>query len=238
MFPRRKSLAHPMAALGAILRRVGRIHSDHFTASVCSFARKDRTELTPAGVTDALGEMMVFHHPAHVQIFNGNRVKFLHDVQCRLMVKVRALPLNFLMLARQKFYRLTSAVASSVCSAGHLTLSGLQFPLCRAQVFRILNHFTGRESGEVLNPNVNSDCIASLREESGLILFNRKDHVPPICLTFDRAGFDRPFNLTGQTNAARTDPGEMKLIPFKAKRPFHLREGEGIVPIFRGRDRR
>ena len=43
MLSRRQSLAHSMAALRAILRRVARIHFDHFTTGAFSLALKRKT---------------------------------------------------------------------------------------------------------------------------------------------------------------------------------------------------
>src|SRR5262245_5660777 len=90
---RGERLAHPMAALRAILRRVGRIHLDYLTASFFRFARQDRDELTPSRVADALGEMMIPDHHSHVQIFNGDCVKLLDEIERLLVMEVCALAL-------------------------------------------------------------------------------------------------------------------------------------------------
>src|SRR5262249_54218047 len=55
----RQSLAHSVATLRAVLRRIGWIHLDYHTAGAFSLARQDQDELTPSRVTDALGEMMI-----------------------------------------------------------------------------------------------------------------------------------------------------------------------------------
>src|SRR5262245_28148315 len=87
---RSEGLAHPMAALRAVLRRVGRIHLDYLTTSFFRFVRQDRDELTPSCVADALGEMMILNHSSHVQIFNGDCVKLLDEIEHRLVIEVRA----------------------------------------------------------------------------------------------------------------------------------------------------
>src|SRR5919198_4620764 len=209
-----ESLAHTMAALRAILRRVGRIHFDYLTASFFRFVRQDRGELTPSCVADALGEMMVLNHSSHVQIFNCDRVKLLNEIERRLVVKVRALALNLLMLLRQQPDRFSPSLRSFL-AARDPALSRFQLAFGLTQKFRVLNCFASRESGEVFNPDINPDRLASLREESALIFFNRKDHVPTIGLALDRASLDRPFDWTGKADTARTDLRQVKLITFE-----------------------
>jgi putative transposase len=227
MFSRGESLAHSVTTLRAILRRVGRIHLDYLTASLFRFALQDQDELTPSHVADALGEMMILHHSSHVQIFDGDCVKLLDEIERCLVVEVRALASNLLMLPGQQFDCLTPAIASLVRTARDFALSSLQFPLGLAQKLRIFDSLTRRQRGEVFNADINSHCVASLREEPGLVLFNRKGHVPTIGLTLNCAGLDRPFNRTGETNPAGADLGEMKFVAFEPESA--LRIGEGII---------
>ena len=94
VFSRGESLAHSLTALRAILRRVGRIHLDHDTAGLFRLARKDQDEFIPSRVTDALGVMMILHHPFDVQIFDGDRVELSHDLDRRFMMNIGALASN------------------------------------------------------------------------------------------------------------------------------------------------
>src|SRR5262245_41385049 len=98
MLSRGERLAHSVATLRAVLRRVGWIHLDDHTAGAFSLARQDQDELTPSRVTDALGEMMILHHPSHVQIFDGHRVELSHNLERRLVVKISASAPDFLVL--------------------------------------------------------------------------------------------------------------------------------------------
>src|SRR5215475_917413 len=113
----REGFAHSLTTSRAILRRVGRIHLDHDTASLFRFARKDQDELIPSRVTDALGEMMILQHPFDVQIFDGHRIEFAHDFERRLVMEIGALASNLLMLPGQKSNRLASAIAPLVRTA-------------------------------------------------------------------------------------------------------------------------
>src|SRR5262249_40955851 len=151
---RGERLAHSVTALRAILRRVGWIHLDDHTAGAFSLARQDQEELAPSRVTDALGEMMILHHPFNVQIFDGHRVKLSHDLKRRLVMEIRASALNLLMPLLKQFDRFSSSLRP-LFTSGDFALSGLQFPFGFAQEFRVLDHLACRERGEVLDPDIN-----------------------------------------------------------------------------------
>ena len=117
VFSHRQCFAHSLTTSRAILRRVGRIHLDHYTASFFRFARQDQYEFIPSRVTDALGEMMILHHPFDIQIFHGDRVELAYDLERRLVMKIGALASDLLMLPGQKLNRLASTIAPLVRTA-------------------------------------------------------------------------------------------------------------------------
>jgi len=225
MFSHSESLAHSMTALRAILRRVGWIHLNYHTAGAFSLARKDQDELAPSRVTDALGQTMILYHPSHVQIFDGNRVKLAHDLKRRLVVKIRALALNLLMFLLKQSGRFSSPVRS-LFTPGDFALSSLQLRFGLTQKFWVLYSLARREGGEILNPDIYANRVAGLGEESGLVLFDGEGHIPSVRLSLDRAGLDCPFYWPGETNAARANLRQMKLVAFETKAA--LRIGEGI----------
>jgi hypothetical protein len=142
-----------------------------------------------------------------LRILARNRVKFLHDIQCSLVMKVSSLPRNFLMLLRQKFDCLSSSVASFVTPARDLALRGFQPPLRSSQILRIRYRLAHRKSRKVLYPYIYSRSLACFRKEAALILFHRKDHIPTVSFTLYRAGFDSAFNGTRKMNTTRSDSG-------------------------------
>jgi hypothetical protein len=225
MLSRSERFALSVTTFRAILRRVGRIHLDYLTASFFRFARQDQNELIPSCVADALRKMMILHHPFNVQIFDRNRIKLSHDLERRLVVKIRALSPDFLMFLLQQIDRLASVIASLVHSARDFALSSLQFTFGLAQKFRILDYFTSRECGEVLDPDINPYRLAGLGEESGLVLLNSKDRIPAISLSLNRTGLDGSFNWTGETKAARANLRQLKLVAFKPKPALWVSEG-------------
>jgi hypothetical protein len=221
-----QTLAHPASTLRAILGRVRWIHLDYHPASVRSFAREDRDELPPSGITNALCEMMIFHHPFHIQFFDGNRVELSDDIERRLVMKIRALALNLPMLLLKQFDRLPSPITSLIGTARDATLSGLQFLFRRPVGLRIVDCLTGREHGEVLNPDIDPNRFAGLWNEPAVVLLDDKNDIPAVSFALDRAGLDRSFDWTGETDAARADFRQVKLVALKPESALWI--GEGI----------
>jgi putative transposase len=226
VFSHRQCFAHSLTTSRAILRRVARIHLDHYTASFFRFARKYQDELIPSRVTDALGEMMILHHPFDVQIFHGDRVELAYDLERRLVMKIGALASDLLMLPGQKLNRLASPIAPLVRTARDSALRSLQFAFRLSEKFRVLDCFSCRESGEILNPDINPNRLAGFRKVAALILFNCEDHIPTVGFTFNHAGFDRSLNRTREMDPAGTDLGQVKFVALEAETA--LRVGEGI----------
>ena len=220
----RQRLAHATAALGAVLRRVGRVHLDHFTASIRSFACEDHGELVPARVTDTFGEMMVFDHPAHVQIFDGDVIVRANHIKRRLVVKVCTLSFDVQMLPRQNIDGLPASVAALVLSARNGALCRLQFTFGGGVVFRVFNSMAVGQRGKALYAQINPCRLPGFRDEAGLIGFNSKNHVPAIGFSLDRAGFDFAFNWTGKTDAARADFAQMQLVACETETALRVDE--------------
>src|SRR5262245_65454364 len=109
------------------------------------------------------------------------------------------------MLPGENSYRLASAISHLVRTARDSPLSRLQFAFRLPEKFRVLDCFSRRECGEILNPDIDPNRLAGFRKEPGLILFDCEDHIPTVGFTFSHAGFDRSFNRTGETDAAGTD---------------------------------
>jgi REP-associated tyrosine transposase len=227
MFSYPETLRHSVTTFRTFLRRVGRIHFDHPSTSFFRFVRQDHNELTPPRVTDALRQMRILDHPFDVQIFDRDRVELSHDFERRLVMKIRPLPTKFLMLPRQQSNRLPPPVASLVHSARDSALRCLQFSFGLSQEFGILGHLAGRERGEMLDPDIDPNRSAGFGEVPGLILLDRKDHIPTIRFTLDRAGLDLAFDRTGETNPARADFRQVNFVALQSEPA--LRIGEGIV---------
>src|SRR5215475_15019578 len=80
----------PVAAIAANLTRVSWVHSFKRPASVLSFAFRYCEKASPGHVADGLREVMVFHHPSNVQIFDRDSVKSSYKIGRYLVVKILA----------------------------------------------------------------------------------------------------------------------------------------------------
>ncbi len=80
------------AAARADLTGVGRRHSDHSSPSVCCCGCEDAQELAPARVLNRLGQIVVLEQVGDLQVFMRDRVVLSHELECRLVVEVGALP--------------------------------------------------------------------------------------------------------------------------------------------------
>jgi len=65
----------PVAAIAASLTRVSGVPSFKRPASVFSFAFRYLEKLAPGNVKNGLCETGILHHPANVQIFDGDPVE-------------------------------------------------------------------------------------------------------------------------------------------------------------------
>ena len=92
-----KTLGHTLPTAATVLAGVGRWHGDDSTPSVCCLGFEDGTELRPARIADALGEVAIPHHVGDLQIFEIDGVVVAEQLQRRLVVEVGALPLHRLM---------------------------------------------------------------------------------------------------------------------------------------------
>ena len=97
-----ETFLHPFATAAAILAGIGRWHRDNSTPGSCCLGVEDRTELRPAGITDALGEVVVPYHSADLQSFEIDGVRLAHQEERGFMMEVAALPLHLLLLALQE----------------------------------------------------------------------------------------------------------------------------------------
>ena len=112
VFPLRQGFTHSVTAAATFLRCVGRGNFPDSFRSFFRFRLKCLEESSPRGIANAFGKMMIFHHAFYVQVFNGDFIEALQQIQAYLVGKVLALPLHFKMLARQQVYGFTAVHAA------------------------------------------------------------------------------------------------------------------------------
>jgi hypothetical protein len=116
MCSNRQRLLNKLATLGAFLRRVARIDSDHLTASARSLATQDRQKRAPRGIQNALCQFRS-RQAANVQVFDNDRLVRIRISLRGLEVKVAALAFDFQMRLRRTTRHLATATTAFFPSA-------------------------------------------------------------------------------------------------------------------------
>src|SRR5260221_5743481 len=101
----------------ALLRREARGDADHLMAGSFSPVFKDAEKRAPTGVVNALGTMMVAHHPADIQVLHADAAVPLGIVLGGLAVEVAPLATDLQMLARDFPIRFAATMATLLAAA-------------------------------------------------------------------------------------------------------------------------
>src|SRR5215475_16124687 len=80
----------PVAAIATNLTRVFWVYSFKHTPGAFSLGLCHPEKVPPGHIADCLREMVVFHHPANVQILDRDRVKSSDKISRYLVVKILA----------------------------------------------------------------------------------------------------------------------------------------------------
>ena len=118
-------------------------------------------ELAPTGVTDRLSEIVISNHALDVQVFQAYRSVVINDMAAKLVVKVSSL-IRYLFVSDCNNLTLFSPAVTAFHFATQATLTNLQATFRAFQVLGVVNLFTGRKNGEVLDSKVNTYRIVSL----------------------------------------------------------------------------
>ena len=84
----------PMSAGATGLTRIGRVDFDTCSASFFRFTRQSSLQVAPATIQDALRQVMVAHHVADAQVFEGDPVVSFDEAVRQLVQKVLTLGLR------------------------------------------------------------------------------------------------------------------------------------------------
>jgi len=223
MFTLTQRFLNSVATPTAILRSECSRNESHHTASLFRFVRVDIEKRIPCCIRDTFSQMVILDHPGNVQILKGKSIELSNQVKRALVKEIVSLPRYFQMLLRQKLNSFPAITAAKFL-AGDSPVRGLESPLCRPQVLGILNRFSGGESGEVLDPQVNADRSPSLRQVAALVFFHRKHDNPAVHLPLDGAGLDSPCDGARETEADTPDLREMEFIAFEFEAALGIAE--------------
>jgi hypothetical protein len=221
----------PVPTSAANLARVSWVNFFKRPASVFSFAFRHRKKVSPGNIVDCLREMMVFDHPANVQVFDRDHVEASDQISRNLVVKIFATardlqmrigdlcplllaPLRPLLFARKPFL---------------LSLQVIQRALEMAWVFNI---FAVRERGETCNPDIHANGLTSRRQWLGLGYLANKQSIPSINTACDGKLFALPFDRTAQPDATGANARDSEFIALeRAGSDAFVFLGESVIAI-------
>lgn len=125
----------------------------------CTFIVQEDSESTPPAIANRLGKMMIFEHPADIQVFNLDISVLVDDLSTEFVQKIIALVGNFLMLPGYRKPRLLPALASFLTTA-KATLQPFKALLGFPEILRMINLYLSvygsGQNGKMLKAQVNT----------------------------------------------------------------------------------
>src|SRR5215469_14770185 len=143
---------------------------------------------------------MILDHSLDLQILYRYFIKPFDYLVCRFMKEIPPL-VGYLLMPSRKYTHCLLSVRATALFLVHLTLSYLKIALCLAKVAWVLYCFTSRESGEILDANIDANALPSLWDEQRLIFLNCENHEPTVNLFLDRDGFNFALYLTREPDS-------------------------------------
>ncbi len=144
-------LIDPTADRTGFTRRKETRHTFCKTTIPVGFVVQLPAKLTPTGVSNRLGEAVVFEHPANVQVLNLDVTERSGDVVAGLVQEVGALVGYPFVQDRHTSTGLLTAFAAFLATTEN-ALRPLELPFGLAKILRRVNFFAGTESANVLIP--------------------------------------------------------------------------------------
>ena len=219
MRPDRQTLLHNLPALVTFLTGETGVHSNDLMTSSCSPIFKDIKELTPAGVENALGQMVIFHHSGNLQVFNG-KVMIAFSIRfCGLEMVISALPVDLEMRLGNVLGSLTPSVAAFLAAA-HGALLPSECPLRGAIKARVLNSVPFRVGQEGLEPDIKANVRVLTCTWQMLMLW--------LCFA-DNQGIPMPIGTQHEVN--RLGSALDRAMQFDLEEVPHLLRDDQVVLI-------
>jgi len=169
----------PVAAFATILARVSWINSFKHTPGAFSLGLCHPEKVPPGNIADRLREMVVFQHPANVQILDRDRVKSSDKVGRYLVVKIIATARYFQVRLGDSDSLLRASLRSFLSARKPPSLS-LQVVESVLEMARILDLFAGRERGETGYPGIHANDLSGRRRRGRFRYLENNQSIPAV----------------------------------------------------------
>src|SRR5215469_7788001 len=244
-----EALLYPFPTAAAVLAGVRwRDRYDSLAGPFC-LAGEDCTERIPPSVVDRLIEaglgarrvMLVSAvavrlgfwpavHIGYLEVFQIDRVVRSHQTKRRLVVKISALPLDFLMLLRQYLCGFATALAALLATADP-TLGLLESFLCPAVVAGILDGVALSRDQKHLESNINTRLLPSARQNLCGHIRAGELHVPAVRLVANGDGLDGALNRAAPVDVDAADLGQHQRAIIESGAVAIFLVGEGVPAV-------
>src|SRR5262249_44446469 len=191
----------PVAAVAASLTRVSGVHSFKRPASVFSFAFRYCEKLPPGHVKNGLCKMVVLHHPANVQVFDGDPVEAFDQLRRLFVVKMLARSL-YSQVSERDFAASLPAILTALYLAGEASLLSRKLVRRRRGMARVGDLCAGRARRKTLNADILSDGLSGFGERRGFRYFANQQSIPAVDAPGDSQLLATSFHRAAESDSA------------------------------------
>ncbi len=173
-----------------------------------AFVAQKVTEHPPTRIRDTFSQMVIFEHPANVQVLNFNVAKLIDDLAAFLVKEILPLVGNLFVLASHLQAGLILTIATFLTPA-QLALESLKSAFRLSEVLRVVNLFAGAENCECFKPQINADRARFLDGVLAFDLTLNRDKVFTAWGLGDGTIFHLPFDRPVKDSAYLADFGQL-----------------------------
>ena len=219
LFLQRAALAAHFAA------REPAVDFDHGLSVHGGFGLNHPDGVTDSGIAQAAGELVVFKHPAQVQIFDADHVESGNKAPRQLGGGVLA-GVGDLFMQHSNPLFLPLVAVRSLHLAGQRLLLALHAPLVAVQVLRVGDPLAGAQRGQAADAEVNADGLPGFWQRRGLYINHQRDEIFSAWLADD--------GYRGRINRDVFGPLDLQRAELRDQQPLIPKlELEGRSGVFR-----
>lgn len=180
------------AGVATLATREEAVHKPQLPSVSLALVFEHGSELAEAGIRDRLGEAIVFHHSAHVQVFDADSVVSTHQIGGHFVQVILSGVADVFMDAGNAD-ALPVPSAASFCATGEDPLGLGKTSLVFARMLRVGDSLIVAGSSQTVYPKINPDRFPGRFDLGKLFVQDQRDEVSSAGPLGDRDG--RGFRL-------------------------------------------
>lgn len=183
------------------------VHKPQLPSVSLALVFEHGSELAEAGIRYRLGEAMVFHHSAHVQVFDADSVVSTHQIGGHF-VQVILSGVADVFLDAGNADALPVPSAASFCATGEDPLGLGKTSLIFARMLRVGDSLIVAGSSQTVYPKINPDRFPGRFELGKLFVQDQRDEVASAGFFNDRDGRGFRLELPAPVHIETTQTGD------------------------------